>query len=150
MERKYSKWIKERDTLHMVSSECMDLVRTIESNLAEKEGIFSEWSLKDLIAHIIGWEREAIIRYNAYLEGPSENVRYNINSFNKKSVASRKHLSWIDMLDELKSAQDEFERINCRLNAANINSDKRFESWIKILIKHYMHHNSQIKEKFKI
>jgi len=74
---------------------------------ASQVGVNPLWSLKDLLAHMVGWHHEALKRvaelvngakgkHNAY--GPEE-----IQAMNRKSVADLKEMPWGLLLKDLRN-----------------------------------------------
>ena len=145
MENKWPKWTKSRDKLSSVSSEFLEVVKNLDPNDSEQPGVCGHWSPKDVVSHIIGWERETVKQFDLFLKGTPTNIKYDIDSFNQNSVESRKHLSWNDVIEELTSAQRELRQINDTIVEENIMTEKRFLLWANTLIRHYRHHMSQLK-----
>ena len=146
MHKKWSEWIELRDRLSAISGEFLEVIINVDPKLSEKKGICGSWSAKDIVAHIVAWEKEVIERFRLFMEGITSDNDYDIDTFNQKSVTDRKEFSWGEIYNELKLAQDELKQVNESIIQENINTDKRFIEWIGILIDHYKHHMSQIKD----
>ncbi len=146
MSNNYTKWLNFRDGLSVAESEFMQTVKNINPGISEHGGVCGIWSAKEVVAHITGWEKEVIRQFQNFLTGPTEDVDYDINSFNLQSVKSRQHLSWSETVKELEEAQKELQLLNNSLDEDKITADKRFINWVVILFKHYKHHNNQLKE----
>jgi len=145
MSNNYAKWIKFRDELSVMETEFMKTVNNINPGLAEKKGVCGRWFPKEVVAHITGWEKEVREQFGKILKGTAVPVNYDIDAYNQKSVASRAHLSWPEVIKELEEAQKELQQFNNSLDEEKITGDKRFTYWVVVLLKHYKHHNEQIK-----
>lgn len=64
--------------------------------------IYPGWTLKDLLAHITGWDEVVVLTLNSHLTGepPSIPPILNLNTYNAHSVSSRKDLSFPDVFKE--------------------------------------------------
>lgn len=84
--------------------------------------LFGEWSLKDVTAHLAGWDRY----FTDILEclGAAEGAPYwgNIKRFNEASVEKRRHSSWKVVYDEFTAASEDFIDRYGQLSAALSNS----------------------------
>jgi hypothetical protein len=146
MKSAMEKWSSYREKLQTASQEFQNAVFAIEPALREKSGTFGAWSLKDVVAHIIGWEIEAAQRFRLFLEGPAGDVKYNINKFNEHSVDSQKHLTWDQVMDNFHRAQRELQ-FACELVGEDILArEKRFFQWLLTLTRHYQHHTKIIEQ----
>ncbi len=72
--------------------------------------LFGEWSLKDVLAHLIGWD-EYFARIVGLLKS-GEDIPYwgSISSFNEASVNARRDLSWQEVYEEFIAVGEEFVR----------------------------------------
>ena len=145
MSNNYGKWIKFRDGLSAAESDFIQTVKNIDPGISEQVGVCGNWSIKQVVAHITGWEKEVIKRFRDFSTGKAANVKYDIDDFNRRSVESRSNLSWNDTVKELEAAQQELQLLNDSLDEQKINKDKKFVEWTLILLKHYKHHNAQLK-----
>jgi hypothetical protein len=145
MKTKWEKWVKALEELNKISKKFLVFITTLNSNLAENTIVCGEWTVKDVVSHIIGWEKETILQFKSFLAGSSKNVRYDMDAFNKKSVELRKHLSWDQVVSELQTAQKELRYLNDSIDEGNPLIEKRFmTSWLNTLSQHYKHHLTQL------
>lgn len=56
--------------------------------------LFGQWSAKDILAHIIGWEWHSIQKVKAVQEGVVPVFIDNIDKYNEESVAKFRGLDW--------------------------------------------------------
>lgn len=146
METEWTEWIKLQERLASVSANFLEAATKLDTNLREQVKVCGRWSPKDIVSHIVGWEREVARRFRMFLAGQTEDVEYDIDSFNAQSVASRRQLSWEQVIDELKAAQKELKGVNEAIRYENLTTESRFQEWVETLCRHYEHHMAQIQK----
>jgi uncharacterized damage-inducible protein DinB len=72
--------------------------------------LFGEWSLKDVIGHLTGWDRYFTAALKSHERGEAPPFWGDITEFNRASVARRKGSSWKKVYDEFVAAGEEFIR----------------------------------------
>ncbi len=75
----------------------------LEPEQRDRAGVCGEWSPKDVIAHLIGWDK-ALQTFITNSDGFKPAPLYDVNTFNAKSVAERRHLTWKEIIDALESS----------------------------------------------
>src|SRR5712692_8930968 len=95
-------WIGLQERLASASTTFLDMCLQLDPRYAEQKDVLGQWSLKDIVAHLIGWDREAARRFRLFMAGPTEDLTYNVDEFNSQSVAARQHLSWDQVIEELR------------------------------------------------
>lgn len=107
------------------------------------------WSIKDIVAHIVGWHREigpALERIARGEKPVPDGVRYDdVDAWNDRFVAARRGLPVTDMLLELDKSHEYF------MHAANAVPPERLQpertAWKLVdqnSVHHYREHGSQI------
>jgi hypothetical protein len=142
---KWSEWLKLSKNLLTVEKEFIQVIDSLNITLRNQKIAEASWSVKDVLSHIVGWEVEVVKQFNAFITIPDVDDTYDINSFNKSAVESRNHLSWDQIVTELKTAQAELSGFLSNLTQNEIDEEKRFIEWIKVLVNHYAHHTIQLK-----
>lgn len=72
--------------------------------------LFGQWSAKDILAHIIGWERHSIQKAKVVQEGVAPIFIDNIDKYNEESVANFRDLDWDSIyLQLIKSRENMIE-----------------------------------------
>ena len=135
-----------QEKLRDASSDFMDVAQRLDPKLRKKRNVYGQWSANEVVAHIAGWEREVIRCFRMFLLEPTRDVTYDVNAFNEKSVTSRRHLSWDELIAELMAAQEELREVNASLGPDDLTRDSRFLEWTVVLVRHYQHHMKQIRE----
>jgi uncharacterized damage-inducible protein DinB len=146
MKKRYEMWLRMQEKLRDASNDFMDVAQRLDPKLRKKENVCGQWSANEVVAHIAGWEREVIRCFRMFLLDPTQDDTYDVNSFNEHSVASRKHLSWDELIAELTAAQEELGEVNASLGPDDLTRENRFLEWTVVLVRHYQHHMNQIKE----
>lgn len=145
MNTKWDKWLQARGQLAAASAGFLAAAQDLDHRLATRKGTCGDWSAKEVVAHIVGWEIEVQQRFRIFRKGSAPDINYDVNAFNQQSVASRKDMSWKEMIEELKSAQQSLGKITSTLSQKEIETEKRFLTWTNIIVRHYNHHAAQIK-----
>jgi len=73
-----------------------------------------EWSLKDVLAHFVAWEEEAVRRLKWIRDGKAEKVHYfedrnESNRFNARAVRRLSRLSWKQLLGRAQEVRKTLE-----------------------------------------
>ncbi len=110
----------------------------------ENELVCGEWTLKDVMAHIIGWDREAVSRFEQFLLGAAEDLSYDIDSFNQRWVNEFNSFSRDQVLEELRSGQEQLQQLCSDIDREHILRDARYCEWLEALRDHYRHHTGQL------
>ena len=142
----WSEWLELQSKLAIAEKEFFQIIEKLDENLRDKEIDKDKWSPKDVLSHIAGWEVEVVKQFKAFLTNPEVNDNYDIDSFNKSAVESRKHLIWDQLVTELKNAQSDLSTFLSNLTQKEVDEEKRFIEWVDVLVKHYIHHSKQLKQ----
>jgi uncharacterized protein len=146
MESKSVTWKKLREDLISVEEDFFRTVKNIERGFQVQKIPGNNWSPKDVLAHIAGWENEVIKQFKEFLVNPDVDDNYDIDSFNEKSVFSRKSKTWDEIMEELELSQKELSAFISTLSQKNVDAEDRFSEWVEVLINHYKHHMSQLQK----
>ena len=141
-----SDWSGLKNKLAIAEKEFLQIVGDLDEEMRDKEIDEGKWSPKDILSHIVGWEVEVVNQFKAILTNPDVDDNYDIDSFNKIAVESRKHLSWDQIVSELKTAQAKLSSFLSKLTQKEVDEEKRFTEWVDVLVNHYTHHTKQLKQ----
>lgn len=118
----------------------LHVVHQLKSTQREQVGVCGEWSPKDVVAHLIGWDSSLtqLIVDIEHFDPP-----YDVNAFNRQSVASKQHLSWTEVLTELESS---FGALTQAIGSvdAEMKIYERVTGWLVGRIKDYELHTHQL------
>ncbi len=143
---KWFEWLKLCENLSSVEEEFIQVIDSLNTTLRDQKLAEGSWSTKDILAHIVGWEDEVLKQFKAFLVNPDVDDTYDIDSFNESSVSSRKNKTWNEIIEELKSTQEELSAFISTLSQKDIDAEDRFSEWVEVLIDHYKHHMSQLQK----
>ena len=143
---KWSEWLKLCKNLLTVEEEFIQVIYSLNTTLRDQKIAEGGWSAKDVVSHIVGWEVEVVKQFKAFLVNPDVDDTYDIDSFNESSVSSRKNKTWNEIIEELKSTQEELSAFISTLSQKDIDAEDRFSEWVGILVDHYKHHLSQLQK----
>lgn len=110
----------------------------------EQSGVCGEWSPKEVVAHLAGWDREAARRFQQFMQGPTEDIDYDLDAFNAESVAARQHLAWEQALHELDKAHRVLQQAIALVEPQHLEADSRFFEWLEGRSRDYDEHTAQI------
>lgn len=111
----------------------------------------SDWTIKDVISHLVGWEREAVKALEEEWktkEKPLFLLTEDFNEFNKKNVEHYKRYNSRELLDEWKKLQNILdEKIN-EIGEENLRKEPELYDWVfdEGEENHYKEHYEQIKK----
>lgn len=79
-------------------------VEELLPQLPRQEEIYSGWTIKDLLAHLTGWDEALIDTFRAHVSGqpPKTPADRCIDEYNSRMVASRSDLDFLHVLQEWK------------------------------------------------
>lgn len=141
---KWFEWLKLCENLSSVEEEFVQVIDSFNAKVRDQKIAEGSWSVKDILAHIVGWEDEVLKQFKVFLVNPDVDDTYDIDSFNESSVSSRKNKTWNEIIEELKSAQKELLAFISTLSQKDIDAEDRFSEWVEVLIDHYKHHTRQL------
>jgi len=125
-----------------VREQVLHAIRRFPAQRREDE-LFGEWTLKDLVAHLTGWDVYFTTILSCLETGEKAPYWGNMNKFNEASVGKRRDSSWKKVYDEFVAAGREF--IRCYGQLSDKAAERRFwksksytpASIVRINIHHY-------------
>jgi len=146
MDAEWNEWLNLRERLALASAKFLEAVLKLDPDKREEAGACGRWSAKEIVSHIAGWEWEVSLRFRMFLAAPVGDIPYDVDSFNERAVASRRHLTWEQVTAELETAQKDLGSVYGKIGADDLVDDNRFRQWTEILIRHYEHHLAYIEQ----
>lgn len=110
----------------------------------ESSGVCGDWSPREVVAHISGWDAEVLRQFELFNSGFTGEVEHDIESFNQQSVASRGSLDWEETLEELRQIHRCYPAALETVGEIHRASNSQYEEWLQVLIEHYEHHTEQL------
>jgi hypothetical protein len=92
----------DREPLLHKLDETRKIIENLLPSIDPEKEIFRGWTIKDLLAHISGWDDTTIDSLRAHVAGrePVITAGQGINEYNCRTVASRKDLDYTHVLNE--------------------------------------------------
>lgn len=124
------------------------------SRFSEKKRLsllFDKWSLKDVLAHLSGWDALTVELIEKFKIDEPPTWIDKINIFNQNSLDQRKSLTWEEIYKEFVSVSqkniDQYLSIDNQLWNKKIWQNKSYtpSKFLKIDIDHYQEHLDEIK-----
>ena len=78
----------------------IQVANQLDLNKRYQAGVCGEWSPKDVVSHLVGWDqslKELIVAPDDF------DPPYAVDNFNARSVALRKHLDWGEVIYEMEA-----------------------------------------------
>lgn len=138
-------WTKLIDQLEELQKNFNEAVQTLGASKIEKPGVCGDWSPRQLVAHMTGWEIETIFQFQRVQNG-SEAMDHDIDAFNEKSVEQRKHLAWNETLTELITVQHRFNEVVRSISLDDESKNEQYRELMDVQIEHYIHHTKQLEK----
>ena len=118
------------------------VVNQLDVDNRRQPGVCGDWSPKDIIAHLIGWDTAL----QAFISAPDQfdpNPLYDVDAFNANAVAERKQLSWDETIIDLHSSFANLQQAIGTVSAEMVIYD-RVAAWLKGRTSDYALHQQQI------
>ncbi len=111
--------------------------------------IYPGWDIKDLLAHIAGWDKAILTTLQAHIADKDQviTVREGINKFNSQSVAERKGFEYSKILEEFRELRSLILEIITGMPGGKI-SQSFISPWgqkvtVKDLVKIFSEHENE-------
>ena len=112
----------------------------LEPSKREQAGVCGDWSPRQVIAHLAGWDRALY----AFIHDPANFVPPgDIDIFNANSVAERDHLSWEKTLSGLQRGMEELRAVTSNVKP-ELRIYPRVHAWLQSRTTDYEVHARQL------
>ncbi|HLV98882.1 MAG TPA: maleylpyruvate isomerase N-terminal domain-containing protein [Ktedonobacterales bacterium] len=139
-------WTALQARLAAAFTNFLDTCDHLNPGLYEQGTIDGQWTLRDVVAHLTGWDHEATERFWRFLAGPTEETAYNTDEFNARSVAARQHFSYAQAVKEWRSVHRGLEEAIAAVQPEDLEAEGRFAEWLTAISKHYEEHTAQLQK----
>jgi hypothetical protein len=127
----------------LATARLLAAVEQIPEDRHKTPGVCGYWNAQQVIAHLAGWQREALKRYRDFQQGDRTNAIYDMDAFNASSVEALKLLNWQETLDTYRYTCEDLDEMASRLSEDDL-SDPRYEEWLTALTRENNEHAAQI------
>jgi hypothetical protein len=128
--------------LTQAHADFLKIAYQLEPQKREQPGVCGEWSPKDVVAHLVGWDRlllEFIADTDSFVP-PTD-----ADQFNQQSVYARQDLGWSDVMQEMAAIFYDLQQAVATVNAYMQIYD-RVLSWLAGRTEDYRLHRGQLAE----
>ena len=141
-------WAQLSADLSVAHQQFVAVAEQLSSNLRSTYGVCGDWSPKQVIAHLIGWDTEAARGLTLFADGEEEQFIpvTDVNAFNASSVQTREQLSWDTVMSDLAQAHSELQSTIEILQEKNRKSDSGFGRWLIGRKQDYDLHRQQLEQ----
>jgi len=134
-----------RGLIEELKNSRLSLIRAVDNfpKHRREEILFNKWSLKDVMAHVSGWDIATIDLLKKIKKGKTPEWIGSIYEFNKRSVEKRKKWNWQKVYKEFvrvgKEIIEEYGNVPEELWEKKVWKNRSFtpKKFIKIDIRHY-------------
>jgi uncharacterized damage-inducible protein DinB len=103
--------------------EFFEAVESLRKKGKEKETILGNWTLKEALSHIAGWDEESLNATGRILEfNKPESLDWEVDDWNAKEVARRKDMAIDEILQEMRKNHNKFLEILSNLEEEQFKS----------------------------
>lgn len=127
-----------RNNLQMALQAFTSLLADYPTEKQSQSGACGAWSPREVVAHLIGWLKEASYHYYCIADGDKSDMLYKDHDADENFfVHSRADLSWEMMMAELEGASYIFLYQTEQIRS---DSDKHYIDWLIALTREFRHH----------
>lgn len=131
-------------------------LRTLIDEIGAQAEVYPNWQVKELLAHITGWDELLINVLNAYLENqpPVMLVDKGLDEFNARVVSQRAALSYEAVCQEWESTRENLKRLVRSIPAERFEEELvmpwgqqgKIKDFIRIFSHHEIEHEEEIRK----
>ncbi len=128
----------------------LESIEGLTEEQASRTMASGKWSIKDVLAHIIGWDEECTRAIQKAIDeeqkpGFLDWKKEDMDAFNRKQVQERKQRTFKELVEELKQTEGEWNRQTGRLTDEEIDRHPGWWKWMEDA-GHDIQHAKQIME----
>ncbi len=105
-------------------------------------GVCGAWDIKQIVAHLAGWQREAYTHWQH--RNPRHLPDYDIDDFNAKSVSALSLLNWYETLDTFRFTCEDMAAEAAKVDEATAADYPLYAEWLSELAKDIRAHHAEI------
>jgi hypothetical protein len=141
-------WKALGDELLAAHTRFIEVAVKLDVRLRSELGVCGAWSPKEVVAHLVGWDAEAVRGFGMLVSDqmdvfvPVDNDA--IDVFNAQSVEARRDLSWDAVMGELKTTQQDLQQLIRVVDGKGFNSAGGFGNWLIGRREDYEYHTEQL------
>jgi hypothetical protein len=120
--------------------------KALTETQARHPGICGEWSAKQVVDHLTGWQAESVEILGELIDVEENEIALDIDGFNAESVKEREALDWDQSLVALEESFRAFDRALGEISQEAYETHSGVESWVQAMIHEYCFHLTHIEQ----
>ena len=136
MEKKEQTMETLREAFHTQGQIFLKAAREIGADIAVKPGICGEWSIKDVLAHLTGWNREAVREFGLLPDGdlpPLPEDMEIIDQLNAGLVDIYQDFTWDQVFVAFEESIAALEQAALAVKPEEAAREPRYGFWLRIM-----------------
>jgi hypothetical protein len=132
-----------QEAFHVQGQIFLKAAREIGAETAVKPGICGEWSVKDVLAHLSGWNREAVREFGLLPDGelpPLPEDMEIVDQLNAGLVEIYQDFSWEQVLTSFEESLTALEQAAQAVKAQDAAREPRYGVWLRIMAEELENH----------
>lgn len=138
------------DTWQSKTNVMLDLLRQIPLERVKEAGVCGIWSVQQIVAHLAGWNREALSRFKEYQTADFAPKRYDFDSFNASSIEALSLFNWRETLETYQYTVDDLRDYIQGLLPLDLDPNHFYVRWLDGLNEDLDEHGEQIRVWLKV
>ncbi len=143
----------ENEQISRMRDDFVTFLRASKS-LTEEQALHAEvcgeWSAKQIVDHLTGWQVESINIIDRLLNVEEEELDLDIDGFNASSVRDREARDWTQSLTELEESFNTFDHILRGTGQEAYEMHSGLASWVRAMTQEYRFHLAHIEKARKV
>jgi uncharacterized protein (TIGR03083 family) len=120
--------------------------KTLSEDQALSPGVCGEWTAKQVVDHLTGWQVESIEILDRLLRSDEEDIDLDIDGFNAKTVMERASLPWRESLDAFENSFRAFDNELAAISEEEYQAYSGLASWVRAMTHEYRFHLAHIRK----
>lgn len=138
-------WTELAENLDQAYTAFIEVASQLDADLHNEAGVCGEWSPREVAAHLVGWDAEAVRAFRLFANGDGDKfIPPQVDEFNAQSVSSRQALTWNETLNELQTTQHDLQEMIQVVAAQGLNPAGGFGGWLVGRKDDYEYHTPQL------
>lgn len=141
-----STWKELTERLKELQREFIRIAQRLEADKRNRPGVCGSWSPREVVAHLVEWNKEVIRQFEFFQVGLYRPVDHDLDEFNERSVRQRAHMTWEETIGELIEIHELFHKKTESISMQDISANGEYKDWVMVQIEHYEHHTRQLQQ----
>lgn len=131
---------------HNTTQDFFQLVQRYPLQLVDKPGACGQWSPRQTLAYLCGWVVEAEARFGDYDQQRNTNMTFDVEEFNRQSIARRDGQEWRKTVTELYWRTQDLISHAVKADTRHSTTDPRYQQWLLDLSHEFAERGAQLRQ----